>query len=172
MNNNFYEIPQDWYSEFNNSFINSLNNGIPMNNPNMNNMPKQFNMMNNPNMMNDISSDLANPKLALDRGNLFNRLYEPYKDYKYRPLKANNKKEELLYNILMHNFALTELNLYLDLNEKDTNMLNLYNRYLDNKKRLVNEYEMNFGPLTLDGVNIGTTNFNWNNSPWPWEGTK
>ena len=165
MNNNFYEIPQDWYSEFNNNFMNSLNNG--MNNmPNMN-MPKSFN-----NMMNNNMSNLANPKVALDRGNLFNNLYDPYKNYKYRPLKANNKREELLYNILMHNFALTELNLYLDLNERDTSMLNLYNKYLENKKQLVNEYEMNFGPLTLDGVNIGTNNFNWNNSPWPWEGTK
>ena len=165
MNNNFYEIPQDWYSEFNNNFMNSLNNG--MNNiPNMN-MPKSFN-----NMMNNNMSNLANPKVALDRGNLFNNLYDPYKNYKFRPLKANNKREELLYNILMHNFALTELNLYLDLNERDTSMLNLYNKYLDNKKQLVNEYEMNFGPLTLDGVNIGVNNFNWNNSPWPWEGTK
>ena len=165
MNNNFYEIPQDWYSEFNNNFMNSLNNG--MNNiPNMN-MPKSFN-----NMMNNNMPNLANPKVALDRGNLFNNLYNPYKNYKFRPLKANNKREELLYNILMHNFALTELNLYLDLNERDTSMLNLYNKYLDNKKQLVNEYEMNFGPLTLDGVNIGVNNFNWNNSPWPWEGTK
>ena len=54
MNNNFYEIPQDWYNEFNNSFMNSNNIG-----PNMYNMP---NMMN----MNDMSMDLADPKVALE----------------------------------------------------------------------------------------------------------
>ena len=52
MNNNFYEIPQDWYSEFNNNFMNSVN------------MPGNFIMNNN----------LADPKVALDRGNLFNNL--------------------------------------------------------------------------------------------------
>lgn len=161
MNNNFYEIPNDWYSEFNNTFMNSLNND--MGNMNMsNNMPNMFNQNNN----------LADPKTALDRGNLFNNLYDPYRNYKYRPLKPSNKREELLYNILMHHFALTELALYLDLNPNNQNMLNLYNRYLDNKKKLVKEYERNFGPLTLEGDNVGTNDWNWNKSPWPWEGTK
>ena len=160
MNNNFYEIPNDWYSEFNNTF---MNNGIDnMNIPNMFNMPNMENMNN----------DLADPKTALDRGNLFNNLYSPYKNYKYRPLKPSNKREELLYNILMHNFALTELNLYLDLNKRDSNMINLYNKYLNNKKKLINEYERNFGPLTLDGINIGSNEWNWTVSPWPWEVTK
>lgn len=169
MNNNFYEIPKDWYSEFNNTFMNSLNNGMGnMNMSNMNNMPN----MNGMNDMNNMTNDLADPKVALDRGNLFNSLYDPYRNYKYRPLRASNRREELLLDILKHNFVLTELNLYLDLNPNDRNMLNLYNRYLDNKKRLVDEFERNFGPLTLDGLNVTDNNWNWNNSPWPWEGTK
>ena len=152
MNNNFYEIPKDWYSEFNGAF---MNNG--MNVPNMN-------MSNN--------NDLADPQVALDRGNLFNRLYDPYKNYRYRNLKASNPKEELLLNILKHNFALTELNLYLDVNPNDSNLIGLYNQYLTNKKRLVDDYERNFGPLTLDGLNVGDNDWHWKDSPWPWEGTK
>ena len=74
MNNNFYEIPNDWYNEFNNNFMNNTN--------------------------------LSEPKNGFLRGNLFNNLYDPYKNYKYRELKPNNKREELLYNILMYNFAL------------------------------------------------------------------
>ena len=153
MNNNYYEIPTDWYSEFNNTFMN--NNPSIMNN-------NTYNMNN----------DLTDPKTALDRGNLFNNLYDSYRNYKYRQLKPTNRKEELLYNILMHNFALTELDLYLDLNPNNQNMLNLYNRYLNNKKQLVSEYETNFGPLTLDGNNLATNDWNWRESPWPWEGTK
>ena len=160
MNNNFYEIPQDWYNEFNNNFMNSNNNGM-----NLYNMP---NMMN----MNDMSMDLADPKVALDRGNLFNSLYDPYKNYKYNSLRASNKKEELLLDILKHIFVLIELNLYLDVNPNDINMINLYNKYLSNKKRLVDEYEKNFGPLTLDTVNMDNNNWQWKNEPWPWEGTK
>ena len=147
MNNNFYEIPGDWYSEFNSNFMNPVNN-----------VPKVDNM-------------LANPKVALDRGNLFNSLYKPYKNYNYRPLKANNKREELLYNILMHNFVLIELDLYLDLNPNNMEIINLYNRYLNNKKELVKEYEKSFGPLMLDGTNLAGSEWNWSNSPWPWEGS-
>ena len=140
MNNNFYEIPIDWYSELNNNYMNNNN--------------------------------LADSKIALERGNLFNNLYEPYKNYQYRPLKPSNKKEELLYNILMYNFTLNELDLYLDLNPNNQDMLNLYNKYLNNKNELINEYERSFGPLTLSSENIASNNWNWQASSWPWEGTK
>ena len=166
MNNNFYEIPNDWYNEFNNTFMNSISND----NGNMG--LSNMNMFNMPNMNQNMNNDLTSPKVALDRGNLFNSLYDPYKNYKYRELKSSNKREELLYDILRHNFVLTELNLYLDLNPMDMNMLNLYNKYLDAKKKLVDQYEVNYGPLTLDGLNMSDNNWNWDNSPWPWEGTR
>ena len=158
MNNNFYEIPNDWYNEL---------NGNVMNDMNIYNMPDMFNI--GPNNM---ANNLVDPKIALDRGNLFNNLYDPYKNYRYRELKPSNKREELLLNILMHSFALTELALYLDVNPNDMNMISLYNRYLTNKKGLVSEFEKNFGPLTLDGINMGTNDWNWKKMPWPWEGTK
>ncbi len=153
MNNNFYEIPNDWYSEFNGNMMN------------MYNIPNEFNMDNSVDM-------LASPSIALNRGNLFNNLYDPYKNYKYRDLKPSNRREEALLNILMHNFVLTEIALYLDVNPRDMNMVTLYNKYLENKKQLVNEFEKNFGPLTLDGINMGTNDWNWQKMPWPWEGTK
>ena len=146
MNNNFYEIPMDWYSEFNSTFIPQ-----PSNIPSMN-------------------SSLSDPKTALDRGNLFNSLYEPYKNYRYKKLSPTNKKEDMLFRILSYKFAMTDLSLYLDINPMDTNMLNLYNKYLSEEKRLCTEYEREFGPLTLDGVS--NINWNWVNMPWPWEGTK
>ena len=153
MNNNFYEIPNDWYNEFNNTF---MNNGIMPNNI--------YNNMDN--------NNLANPKNGFLRGNMFDNLYDPYKNYKYRELKPRNKREELLYNILMHNFALVELQLYLDVNPMDRNMINLYNKYLMDKKRLCDEYEREFGPLTMEGLNVDTNSYNWVNSPWPWEVSK
>ena len=150
MNNNFYEIPNDWYNEFNNNFMNS-------------------NISNN---YNNIDNGLNNPKNGFLRGNLFDNLYDPYKNYKYRELKPKNKREELLYNILMHNFVLIELQLYLDVNPMDTNIVSLYNKYLMDKKRLCDEYERGFGPLTMDGLNVGANSYNWVNSPWPWEVSK
>ena len=117
------------------------------------------------------SNQLATINLALDRGNLFNNLYEPYKNYKYNNLTATNKREELLLNVLRYDFVLTELNLYLDIYPKDRNMINLYNQYLEEKKRACFEYTKNFGPLTLDDQS-NNNSWSWLQSPWPWEGTK
>ena len=143
MNNNFYDIPENWYKEFNDTFYS-------------NNMT---------------SNQLATINLALDRGNLFNNLYDPYKNYKYNNLTATNKREELLLNVLRYDFVLTELNLYLDIYPKDRNMINLYNKYLEEKKRACFEYTKNFGPLTLDDQS-NNNSWSWLQSPWPWEGTK
>ena len=143
MNNNFYDIPENWYKEFNDTFYS-------------NNMT---------------SNQLATINLALDRGNLFNNLYDPYKNYKYNNVTATNKREELLLNVLRYDFVLTELNLYLDIYPKDRNMINLYNQYLEEKKRACFEYTKNFGPLTLDDQS-NNNSWSWLQSPWPWEGTK
>jgi len=146
MKNNFYNIPDNWYKEFNNN----------------------FNIMNKMNTTND----LADPKEAFLRGNLYNNLYDPYKNYKYGKLTPSDKKEELLFNILMYKFNLKELNLYLDNYPFDTNMINLYNKYLSEEKNLCEQYEKNYGPLTTDSKYIGENNWKWVKSPWPWEGTK
>jgi len=130
----FYDIPKDWYSNFNNNYLDNNN--------------------------------LDNSKDAFLRGNLFNNLYDPYKNYKYKELKVNSKKEELLYNILKNNFALIELDLYLDIYPEDNSMINLYTKYLSEKENLIKEYESIYGPLTLSGIN---NTWNWIDSPWPWE---
>ena len=148
MNNNFYNIPEKWYKEFNDTF------NISNTTDNMNN------------------NNLADSKEAFLRGNLFNNLYDPYKNYKYGILRPTSQKEELLFNILMYKFNLIELNLYLDNYPNDTRMLNLYNQYLSEEKKLCDQYEKSYGPLTVDSENIGNNSWKWIKSPWPWEGTK
>lgn len=144
MKNNFYNIPEDWYQEFNNN----------------------FNISNNK----DTNSNLANPKEAFLRGNLFNNLYDTYKNYKYANIESTNKREELLYNILMYMFVLNELDLYLDNYPNDRKIINLYNSYLKEKLNLVNEYEKTYEVLTLDSKYLDDNNWKWIKSPWPWEG--
>lgn len=153
MNNNFYDIPSDWYNEFNNTF-----NTLDMN-------------ANIPNKMTNDNS-LANPKVALDRGNLFNNLYNPYRNYKYRELKPINRKEELLYNLLKYKFTLKDIELYLDTNPNNKYMINLYNNYLLEEKKACNEYEKNLGPLTLDSDYLKGSSWKWLENNWPWEGTR
>jgi len=150
MNNKFYDIPLNWYKEFNNSFVNSGS------------------MMEN----NIENSNLAQPKEALERGNLFNSLYDPYKNYRYRELRASNKREELLFEILKYKFVMKDLDLYLDTHSYDSSMIKLYDKYLSEEKKLCDEYEKMYGPLTLDSKYLDGNNWKWNNSPWPWEGTR
>ena len=64
MNNKFYEIPVDWYKEFNKKFVET-----GMNNDNFGNV------------------NLANTKEGFERGNLFDNLYSPYKNYRYIPIR-------------------------------------------------------------------------------------
>jgi len=154
MNNNFYEIPNDWYNEFNNTF-NTLNTY----------KPNMYNKMNN-------YPSLANPKEALDRGNLFNGLYDPYKNYRYRELRPKNKKEELLSNVMKYKFVLKELDLYLDTHPLDEEMIRLYNNYQMEEKKACDEFEKSFGPLTLDSEYLKGNNWKWLENNWPWEGTK
>ena len=145
MKNNFYNIPKDWYKEFNSTF----------------------------NTYDKVDkTNLADPKEGFLRGNLFNNLYDPYKNYKYGMLNPTNKKEEILFNILMYKFALKELNLYLDTHPNNTQMINIYNQYLSEEKKLCQEYEKKYGPLTTDSQNLDNNSWDWIKSPWPWEGTK
>ena len=154
MKNNYYNIPEDWYKEFNNTF----------------NIPNKTDIKMNayPNTY----ENLSDPKTGFLKGNLFNNLYNPYKNYKYGILNPTNKKEELLYNLLMYKFVLTELNLYLDIYPNNIKMINLYNEYLSEEKKICEEYEKNYGPLTIDSRFVSDNNWNWIKSPWPWEGTK
>lgn len=146
MNNNFYNIPEDWYQEFNTNFNISNNNKVSKKN------------------------DLINIKEGFQKGNLFSNLYSPYKNYKYGTLNPTSKQEELLYNILMYTFTLNELDLYLDNYPNDKDIINLYNKYLTEKINLVNEYEKKYEILTLDSKYLDENKWKWIKSPWPWEG--
>ena len=161
-----------------NSYLNSMNNRtyIP---DMMNNMidPNIMNYMtNNIQNMNQINnkngSEILNPTKGYIRGNLFKDLYDPYKNYKPKDISPSNEKEALLEQWRQYSFALTELNLYLDTNPNDDYALNLYNKYLDAKKKTQEKFERMYGPVTLSSNNAATNTWNWINGPWPWEGDK
>lgn len=158
MKNNYYNIPNDWYSDMtNNPFMDNFMN---------NNSNYENNYMNN-------NSNNINYEEGLDRGNLFDNLYKEYKNYKYRKLRPTNPKEELLYTILKHKFLLNDLNLYLDIHPNDRRYIMEYNKYLNNLKIAMNEYENKYGPLTTESKYVTKNNtWVWDNNPWPWEAMK
>lgn len=126
-----------------------------------------YNFKNEP----SINNNLETPITGFQKGNMFKNLYDPYKNYDYGKLKPKNEKEERLYDILKLKFALTDLDLYLDIYPNNEAYINIYNKYLTEEKKLSEEYEKKYGPLTLDDENL-KNKWEWIEAPWPWEGNK
>lgn len=140
----------------------------------MNNYRDYYNYQNNnynlPNYKNNINSDLYDPYEGFIKGNMFPDLYN---DYKTKPfmIKPKNEQAELLTYIDSLCFALTDLNLFLDINPNDEYAINLFNEYRNQKNAYMNEYQNKYGPISLDSAYFDR-NFSWIESPWPWEGDK
>lgn len=113
---------------------------------------------------------LYSPNEGFTKGNMYVDLYQQYKNYKPKEIKATSERDSLLQQIQMYKFAMNDLNLYLDVNPKNnSNLIKLYNDYLLKSKELVNRYENAYGPICSDSIVMPTNDFIWNNSPWPWE---
>lgn len=103
------------------------------------------------------------------RGNLFRKSYDPYLRQEPYDIKPMNEQAELLTNIDALCFAMTDLNLYLDIYSDDTNMINLFNQYRIQKENLTKEYESKYGPITLNSDSLNSYPWTWNDMPWPWD---
>ena len=124
--------------------------------------------MNN-NQMNNKKSELYNPREGFEKGNMFENLYNQYKNYQPAKLTPTNEREKKLYELSAIGFAAHELNLYLDLHPEDRSMFMLFNDYTRQYNRLVEEYERMYGPLNINTEEMNQS-FTWESDKWPWEG--
>ena len=127
-----------------------------------------FNSNNNQNNTLNKKIDNTNPSVGFERGNLFDNLYEPYKNYKPVDLNPKTEKEYLMYQVQMYSFALNDLNLYLDINPNDTEMINLRSRFLKEYQDVFNQYETKYGALGVNSNVLNKTPWVWD-SAFPWE---
>lgn len=74
----------------------------------------------------------------------------------------------LLKVIQMYDFYLYDLNLFLDTHPNDRNALAKFNEIKERKKKAVEAYNENYGPLTAR-QNDSDKHFYWTDDPWPWE---
>ena len=81
-------------------------------------------------------------------------------------MEITNKK--LLDCISAAQFAVAELNLYLDTHPFDKEALDKLTAAKSRLKSYVKQYEEEYGPLTVLGE-FGNDGFTWINNPWPWE---
>ncbi len=78
-----------------------------------------------------------------------------------------NEKNQLLSVIKKYDFALKELNLYLDTHPQCRRALSLFNQYKAKRERAVNEYTSKYGAIT---VLQNDERWSWTDDPFPWEG--
>ena len=145
---------------------------------NMNELISNMNMKQFDNNMfqNTFMSNKKEPKIyksdeGFTKGNMYANLYDPYKNYKPATIISKTEKEDLLNQIRMYSFAATDLSFYLDVNPNNSNLIKIYNEYIEKTKELKNKYEKTYGPLTCSFI-MPNNDFIWNNNPWPWESDK
>ena len=102
------------------------------------------------------------------KGNMFNNIYDQYKNYKPSNLIPNSEQEELLLNINQTCFAAHDIRLYLDLNPNDKEMINLFNNYQQQANNAIKEYEKRYGPILSTSLSNDSV-FNWEENDFPWE---
>lgn len=120
------------------------------------------------------NNNLTSVKNGFIKGNMFNNLYDKYKNYEIKEPIPTSKKEELLLEIMSLSFAINDINLYLDLYPKDEYMLKKFKELTEEAYKKEMQYVNMYGPLEVMD-NESLTKFEWINSPWPWQnegGTK
>lgn len=78
-------------------------------------------------------------------------------------------QNQLLSIIDQASFAMDDVLLYLDTHPCDKAALNYYQYVRDLRQNAKNNYEANFGPLTVDQVRSDQY-WTWVQGRWPWEG--
>ena len=115
------------------------------------------------------NDNLFNPYEGLIRGNLFKNIYDPYKNHKPYTIKPMNDQAKMLTDIDSLEFALIDLNLYLDVYPDDKNAIELFNKYRNEQNELLHTYQNKFGPILLNSDSLNNMPWMWDNKPWPWE---
>lgn len=105
--------------------------------------------------------------LALDglsKGNMDSTLYNQFQNYVPRELDKNNP----LHLLMAYQFALIDLQLYLDTRPNDLVVKELFNNYQKDYLQAKQNYEKINGPITLSSED-NTTMWNWQKN-WPFSG--
>lgn len=123
-------------------------------------------LLNNMNQINN--KELAGSYDGYIKGNLFNDLYDQYKNYRPAKLIPNNEQAELLLNLNQTSFAMHDIRLYLDNHPNDKEMIKTFNIYQKQAMESRQEYEKKYGPINMETPSNNNM-FSWVAYSWPWE---
>ena len=71
--------------------------------------------------------------------------------------------------IAAYDFALIEMNLYLDTHPDDREAMELMNAYRQKREELIGAYESRFGPYVVTAADVEGPRWSWVDDPWPWD---
>lgn len=114
------------------------------------------------------SSKLYDPYQGFIRGNMFPNLYNDY-SFKELDIVPLNEQAKLLTTLDAFDFALTDINLYLDIYPNDRDMINLFNAYRKQADQIKENYESKYGPILVNCKYNDKYPWAWSKGPWPWE---
>ena len=86
-----------------------------------------------------------------------------------RAVAGDDAYRRHLLEIQKVDFALVELNLYLDTHPTDMQALQQFNQLAQRRQQLVHEFELKFGPMMNFGHSFSRFPWQWNETPWPWQ---
>lgn len=101
-------------------------------------------------LQNDPSNNYPNNCCANDNNNVNNRV----------------TREQMRRELQEIDFTIQELALYLDTHPEDTRAICMHNEYAKKYRKLSDEYQKIYGPLT---IMFPCNSWRWLEQPWPWE---
>ena len=80
-----------------------------------------------------------------------------------------DNRTSLLRRIQAYDFAIVEMNLFLDTHPTDAQGIALFHMYQEKRNQLIAAYETQYGPYINTVNDVKGNNFTWISDPWPWE---
>lgn len=108
------------------------------------------------------------PQDAFMLGNIDSQLYCPYKGFTNFPLVARTRKGQLLSEVMMYDFNVHEMNLYLDTHPCDKEAFEKLLKFQKKACEARANYEQEFGALTVSNL-TSCQGYTWVCGPWPWQ---
>lgn len=109
----------------------------------------------------------VNSMEGFQRGNMMRDEYMPYRNYNYLKLTPRNEREKSLLKVMEYNFALNDLNLYLDVYPDDMEAYRLFGQYVEMERDAKKDFISKYGPIVLTNTNYA--NYRWLDNPWSWD---
>lgn len=117
--------------------------------------------------LNEMPKRLYDKKEGFLKGNMFKNEFDPYRNYEVQKIIPKNRTEEVELKLYELDFAINDLNLYLDIHPDDHEIYHLFKKYIKEYDEVKREYDKMVGPLCL--TDVTSSSYNWLEE-WPWEG--